>query len=192
MSLVLLLIGVFLLIKGDFRILGRSIPKDQGRLIGIVLAAPFTISFCASFFIVSSYMSTIDPTALDSVDTLMTVMESPEYAGLMALEVISMIIALVVVGYLIFSRPQTPPGVPAEFPPLMRPPSASYPLSTPGYGAPTTPPPSVMTVAEAAAYLRVTEADIQGLIDDGKLPAARTASGFRIARSAIDDYLTNG
>ena len=191
MSLILLLIGIFLLIKGDFRIAGRSIPKDQGRLIGIVLAAPFTISFCASFFIVSSYVSTIDPTTLDSFDTLMTLMDSPEYAGLMTLEVVSMIIAVAVAGYLIFSRPQTPPGVPAEFPPPMRPPSASYPLPLSTLTS-STPLPSVMTVAEAAAYLRVTEADIQGLIDDGKLPAARTASGFRIARSAIDDYLTNG
>ncbi len=191
MSLVLLLLGIFLLIKGDFRFLGRDIPKDQGRLIGIVLAAPFTISFCASFYIVSTYISTLDPAMLDSMDGLMAIMDTPEYASLMTLEVISMIISVAVASYLIFSRPPTPPGVRAEFPPMVRPPSASYPVSSSPYGARTAAP-SVMTVSEAAAYLRVPEADIEGLINDGKLPAARTASGYRIARSAIDDYLTNG
>ncbi len=49
--------------------------------------------------------------------------------------------------------------------------------------------PSVMTVAEAAVYLRASEQDVLDLIDDGKLPAARVGGVYRIARRAIDDYL---
>lgn len=49
----------------------------------------------------------------------------------------------------------------------------------------------VMTPAEAADYLRVSENDVRALIDDGKLPAARIGGDFRIARRAIDDYLTS-
>jgi excisionase family DNA binding protein len=50
----------------------------------------------------------------------------------------------------------------------------------------------ILTVPEAAAYLRVTEEDVMRLIDDGKLPAARFGDSFRIARIAIDDFLQEG
>jgi excisionase family DNA binding protein len=47
----------------------------------------------------------------------------------------------------------------------------------------------ILTVPEAAAYLRVTEDEVMRLIDEGKLPAARMGDSFHIARIAIDDYL---
>jgi excisionase family DNA binding protein len=46
-----------------------------------------------------------------------------------------------------------------------------------------------MTIPEAAAYIGQTPADIERLIDQNRLPAARSASGYRIARSALDEYL---
>jgi excisionase family DNA binding protein len=47
-----------------------------------------------------------------------------------------------------------------------------------------------MTVAEAAAYMRVSEKEVLGLIDQGKLGAARIGDSYRIARIAIEDFMS--
>ena len=46
---------------------------------------------------------------------------------------------------------------------------------------------NVLSVKEAAAYMGMNPDEIMGLIDAGKLPAARDSSGFRIARSVLDE-----
>jgi excisionase family DNA binding protein len=55
--------------------------------------------------------------------------------------------------------------------------------------APTSPA-GVMTLEEAAAYLKVTPADVQAAIDAGELKAKKIGSGYRIAKDAIDAYLS--
>jgi excisionase family DNA binding protein len=49
--------------------------------------------------------------------------------------------------------------------------------------------PSILTVAEAARYLRVSEAEILQLIDDGRIAAARIGGDYRIARVVLDELL---
>jgi excisionase family DNA binding protein len=49
--------------------------------------------------------------------------------------------------------------------------------------------PDVMTLAEAAAYLKVSEADVQGLIDGGEIKAKKIGSEFRISKKVLDDFL---
>jgi excisionase family DNA binding protein len=49
--------------------------------------------------------------------------------------------------------------------------------------------PSVMTLDEAAAYLRVTAADVQAMIDAGDLKAKKIGAEFRISKDAIDAFL---
>ena len=49
--------------------------------------------------------------------------------------------------------------------------------------------PDVMTLEEAARYLKVTPADVQSLIDSGELKAKKIGSSFRISKAAIEDYL---
>jgi excisionase family DNA binding protein len=49
--------------------------------------------------------------------------------------------------------------------------------------------PDVMTLAEAAAYLKVGEADLQSLISGGEIKAKKIGSEYRIAKKALDDYL---
>jgi excisionase family DNA binding protein len=49
--------------------------------------------------------------------------------------------------------------------------------------------PDVMTLAEAAAYLKVGEADVQGLIDGGEVKAKKIGTEFRISKKALDDFL---
>ncbi len=54
-------------------------------------------------------------------------------------------------------------------------------------GAPATP--DVMTLEEAAAYLKVSTADVQAVIDAGELKARQIGSSYRISKSAIDAFL---
>ena len=48
-----------------------------------------------------------------------------------------------------------------------------------------------MTLAEAAAYLKVSEADVQGLIDSGQVKAKQIGAEYRIAKKALDDFLAS-
>jgi excisionase family DNA binding protein len=49
--------------------------------------------------------------------------------------------------------------------------------------------PSVMTLEEAAAYLKVTPADVQAMIDSGDLKARTIGTQVRISKEAIDAFL---
>jgi excisionase family DNA binding protein len=49
--------------------------------------------------------------------------------------------------------------------------------------------PDVMTLEEAASYLRVTAADVQSLVDSGEIKAKKIGTQYRISREAIDNYL---
>jgi excisionase family DNA binding protein len=58
-----------------------------------------------------------------------------------------------------------------------------------GAGAAAAAVPDVMTLAEAAAYLKVSEGDVQGLIDGGEVKAKKIGSEFRISKKVLDDFL---
>ena len=47
----------------------------------------------------------------------------------------------------------------------------------------------VLTLAEAAAYFALSEADVLRLVDDQKLPARRLANEWRFLKAAIQDWL---
>jgi excisionase family DNA binding protein len=51
--------------------------------------------------------------------------------------------------------------------------------------------PDVMTLSEAAAYLKVAEADVQGLIDGGEIKAKKIGTSFRISKKTLDDFLAS-
>lgn len=51
--------------------------------------------------------------------------------------------------------------------------------------------PEVMTLEEAAAYLKVGAADVQSLINDGSIPAKKIGTQYRISKSAIDAFLAS-
>lgn len=50
--------------------------------------------------------------------------------------------------------------------------------------------PAVMTLDEAATYLRVTPADVQTIINSGELKARKIGAEYRISRDAIDAFLS--
>jgi excisionase family DNA binding protein len=49
--------------------------------------------------------------------------------------------------------------------------------------------PDVMTPAEAAAALRVSEEDVMAAIEAGDLRARKLGNAYRISRGAMDDFL---
>ncbi len=60
---------------------------------------------------------------------------------------------------------------------------------TPAAGAGAAAVPDVMTLDEAAAYLKVAPADIQALIDEGQISARKIGSQYRISKGVIDQFL---
>ncbi len=51
--------------------------------------------------------------------------------------------------------------------------------------------PSVMTLDEAAVYLKVEPSDVQAMIDSGDLKAKQIGSQYRISRQIIDEFLAS-
>jgi excisionase family DNA binding protein len=49
--------------------------------------------------------------------------------------------------------------------------------------------PDIMSPAQAAAYLQVTEADVMQMINEGQLKAKKIGSQFRISKGVLDDFL---
>lgn len=54
--------------------------------------------------------------------------------------------------------------------------------------APSTP--DVMTLDEVAAYLKVTTADVEAIIESGELSARKIGSQYRISKNAVDAFLS--
>src|SRR5436190_2216132 len=50
-------------------------------------------------------------------------------------------------------------------------------------------PDDVLTLAEAAAYLKFSEAEVLRLVDEQGLPARRLANQWRFLKTAIQDWL---
>jgi excisionase family DNA binding protein len=62
-----------------------------------------------------------------------------------------------------------------------------------GSAAPAAPAaaPAVMSPADAAAYLQVTEADINQMVADGTIKSKKIGSQIRISKQALDDFLNS-
>src|SRR5690349_3756522 len=74
--------------------------------------------------------------------------------------------------------------------PRTKPTTESTPQSpTPVANGPTT---EVLTLAEAAAYLRLPEADLLRLVDEQGLPARQLGKEWRFLKAAIQDWLRSG
>jgi excisionase family DNA binding protein len=175
LGLIMFLVGLFLLFKGGFTFGSRTIARMQSRIIAFALMAPLVITFCMAYILLSNSVQFGENGSF----TLDENMVYEVFDRISGFDLILMIAALVLVGYTIYSAPK---GVP----PALRQ-TAGQP-QTQG-SATFNRIPDIMTVAEAAAYMRVTEADVISLIDQGKLGAARIGDSYRIARIAIEDFM---
>jgi excisionase family DNA binding protein len=164
---------------------------QRARWIGLLLMLPLPLSFCAGMVYALNNMDLMlqlaDSSAALDPYALMEALP-PETINTFAM--LGLFIPLISYGlaaYLYLSAPWEAHPRPAA--------AAPHPLaSAPWAGMSTAPAPpadfgKVLTVADAARYLKVTDADVLDLINDGKLPASRIGSDYRIARSAIDDML---
>ena len=59
----------------------------------------------------------------------------------------------------------------------------------PDGGAPTSSIPEVMTPAEAAGFLKVSEEDVMAAINDGSLKAKKLGNAYRISKEAVEAFL---
>jgi len=164
------IIGLILLFRGNTRLFERNIPAAKMRAIGLILIAPFIIAVCAGFTLVSSI--------IDENATFDQMISDPTVQNVTLIEYFALGIALLLAAYNIFTIPKEPAG-------RVTAPSQAY-----SFDLPPAQPPRIMTVAEVAAYLRVTEADVIELIEAGKLGAARIGDTYRIAKIAVDDFMT--
>jgi excisionase family DNA binding protein len=51
--------------------------------------------------------------------------------------------------------------------------------------------PEIMTLSEAAGYMRVGEEDVLAVIQSGELKAKKIGTSYRISKKAIDEYLSS-
>jgi excisionase family DNA binding protein len=58
----------------------------------------------------------------------------------------------------------------------------------PAAGAPASVP-EIMTLSEAAAYMRVGEEDVLAVIQSGELKARKIGTSYRISKKAVDEFL---
>jgi excisionase family DNA binding protein len=51
--------------------------------------------------------------------------------------------------------------------------------------------PDIMTLSEAAAYMRVGEEDMLSVIQSGELKAKKIGTSYRISKKAVDEFLSS-
>jgi excisionase family DNA binding protein len=65
-------------------------------------------------------------------------------------------------------------------------------MSIPGSQSGNTPQFGILTLTEAAEYLRISEPKLAELATDGDVPARRIGGEWRFLRKALDDWLRSG
>lgn len=176
---IMFLIGLFILFKGGFQFGTRAITFAKSRVMALTLMGPLVLTFCASFLIALNNPDLL-LSMINEEGTLNTNTESfLNLANLIGtVQIVLMVSALVLVGFTLYNAPKgiNIPPVQSQF--------------RQGGVSPVSPKaPDIMTVAEAAAYMRLSESEVLSLIEEGRLGAAKIGNSFRIARIAIDDFM---
>lgn len=165
-------IGIFALVRGRITIANKQIVGDRARVIGFLLILPIPLVFVLSAVAVMPYMEpglTMDDLTAISNDLALQMLP---YELLIVLSTVGLTI------YLVYSAPQNPPP--------------SRPVTTVStYSAPMTggAVPEVMTLAEAARYLRLSEQEVLDLIMSRRLHATQFGKEWRITKYNLDNML---
>ena len=196
MLFALVCVGAFLFWQGRFNLGPIQTEGRHVKAAGAVLMLPAAGYVLLSFILSISFGGNSSSSAL----------------GLISILVLIMMIIAVLVAYILIADPPNAPhlpgilgdiqnerhGKPSEPPssssssdrpkPQQQRPAQRHPLESfmPMRSQPMKVA-NVLSVKEAAAYMGVNPDEIMRLIDAGKLPAARDSSGFRIARSVLDE-----
>ncbi len=162
--------GLYYILTGRFRLGKRVIIGNRARFIGGVLVLPLAFGLIVGFIIglntgLSGDLSNLDWDALSSVATIELLLVIGAFIAALALVLTAPETEFVAAGMDV--RPLTPTPPPVVFG-------------------------SVLTVSEAARYLKVSETEILQLIDEGRIAAARIGGDYRIARVVLDELLQPG
>jgi excisionase family DNA binding protein len=157
--------GLYALFAGRVRVYGKkTVEGDRARLIGVILLAPTAILICMTVTAVSS--NSLTQSSATGIDTLTV--------GLM-------IVALIAAVGLAVTAPQEMTYAPAPAP---LPYSMPQPLIQQAPDAER----RIMSLAEAARYLGVTEQEVVRLIESGEIEAGRLGAEYRVVRESLDNY----
>lgn len=187
MAIMLFVLGTFLLYTGRFSFGSFRTEGKHVKAAGVMLMMPMTLSFLLGIFIGAAFAG--------DVDAVMSVI------GVLGLLELALLIGSVTAAYILVADPPNAPQLPGILGEIQRErreseqPSAMPLTSRPQPSTAATVPsresfPSVLSVAEAARYMGVSEAEIVDLIESGKLGAARINYQYRIARSNLDELLS--
>lgn len=164
-SLVLFAVGVGLILMGRVRLGELDAEGPPVRAAGLVLMTPVIAIMLLG--IIAGALTRGDPAGLINL-----------------LEVVSWIAAVTVAYYLLVQKS----GMRIDLTQIklenltnIQQLRQSNPLQRP-------PAPSVMTVAQAARYLGMSEKAVMEAIQDGRLAATKTMQGYTIARFVLDEY----
>lgn len=188
-ALILLIMGAVLYYTARINLGGIKTQGRHVRAAGILLTFPAVFTFLLSFV-----GGTIFANSENAIIVLFRVMA--------AFEIISMVVA-VVLAYLLIANPPNAPRLPGilgdiqrsrqdETPPQRPAPAARVQQPAQPAPQPREQFPAVLSVAQAAHYMNLSEAEIMALIEAGKLAAARINYNYRIAKSNLDDLLAEG
>jgi excisionase family DNA binding protein len=190
LSIIPLVIGVILFYMGRVNI---GTLRAQGRHVkaaGVILTLPATLTLLLlNFFIPMAFGSDFD-TAMVAI-------------GIVTLLEVAGLLAAVSIAWLLIADPPGAPRLPGILGQLQDEARQNRPADAPARRAKTvTIPnpgsvvrplvnresfPNVMDLKQAARYLRVSEAEILRLIEEGKLTASRDNFSYKIARSQLDE-----
>ena len=189
LSIIPLIIGIILFYMGRVQIGALRTEGRHVKAAGVILTLPATISLVLlNFFIPLAFGSDFDM-AMVAI-------------GIVTLLEVAGILAAISIAYLLIADPPGAPHLPGILGQLQDEARKNQPADAPPRRVRTvtipTPNsvrplvtretfPSVMDLKQAARYLRVSEADILRLIEEGKLTASRDNFSYKIARSQLDE-----
>ena len=202
MSEILFVIGAGLLIVGQVRFGRISAEGPRVRASGLLLTMPLIIRLLLSFVVTA--FSRGDAEALSQGMSIVGTLELLAMIGAVAFAYAMLIRESVQSspGPTIVQRPQQPRNdrpsqrdqssdsseAPAP-PPTPAPPRSAPAGRSPMSASQRRQQPSVMTTAEAARYLNISEQAVMDLIKDGKITAARINYRYRISKTVLDEFI---
>lgn len=169
----------FFLIFGLYAVFAGKIPftnqeridSHYARLIGFVMLAPLAIGICGGLYVGWLRSSSYTPVTINDIGQVTT------------LEMIGMIIAVIVSLYFGATAPEPRRRLPSTLG------TSRFVPAAPPKVTQDTPLRAVMTLAEAASYLRVSEADVTTLIETGQLTARQVGMEYRISKESLENFL---
>jgi len=157
----LALLGLYVLVTGQLRVMGRVIRGRRAREVGLILIAPLTLALILALGFGALLAPGDEPLPRDVVDVLSLI----EFA--------LVVVAVGSAGYLVFAGGQTLGKVWH---------TESEAGTDPSLGAPQ----DRMTVAQAAQALELSELEVLALIRTGALPGVRAGLSYHVDRRAVE------